>query len=234
MLITLCTCFCTEQMLVDALVFGVYKCVSSLLNVSVLLLLELDFKRVYFIQTGRIDTTSGKCCCYVQVPFCLFFVSVKWSTQPDPGGRLDPQSQAECSKELRESNIINRCFIALKMQNSATSPTWPRTPLLPTGGGPARLTFQGSRCRMMDLWELHWRRERKGSYGYFLQSDWGCKGVEAGEREDRFGVFSLIVFLFLTKVLCNALFRRPWMGKGRGREPPPRPPPQRRFLINEG
>lgn len=42
-------------MLVDALVFGVYKCVSSLLNVSVLLLLELDFKRVYFIQTGRID-----------------------------------------------------------------------------------------------------------------------------------------------------------------------------------
>lgn len=39
-------------MLVDALVFGVYKCVSSLLNVSVLLLLELDFKRVYFIQTG--------------------------------------------------------------------------------------------------------------------------------------------------------------------------------------
>lgn len=77
MLITLCTCFCTEQMLVDALVFGVYKCVSSLLNVSVLLLLELDFKRVYFIQTGRIDTTSGKCCCYVQVPFCLFFVSVK-------------------------------------------------------------------------------------------------------------------------------------------------------------
>lgn len=39
-------------MLVDALVVGVYKCVSSLLNVSVLLLLELDFKRVYFIQTG--------------------------------------------------------------------------------------------------------------------------------------------------------------------------------------
>lgn len=39
-------------MLVDALVFGVYKCVSSLLNVSVLPLLELDFKRVYFIQTG--------------------------------------------------------------------------------------------------------------------------------------------------------------------------------------
>ena len=38
-------------MLVDALVFAVYKCVSSLLNVSVLLLLELDFKRVYFIQT---------------------------------------------------------------------------------------------------------------------------------------------------------------------------------------
>lgn len=39
-------------MLIDALVFGVYKCVSSLLNVSVLLLLELDFKRVYFIQMG--------------------------------------------------------------------------------------------------------------------------------------------------------------------------------------
>lgn len=39
-------------MLVDALVVGVYKCVSSLLNVSVLLLLELDFKRVYFIQMG--------------------------------------------------------------------------------------------------------------------------------------------------------------------------------------
>lgn len=39
-------------MLIDALVFGVYKCVSSLLNVSVLPLLELDFKRVYFIQTG--------------------------------------------------------------------------------------------------------------------------------------------------------------------------------------
>lgn len=52
MLITLCTCFCTKQMLVDALVFGVYKCVSSLLNVSVLLLVELDFERVYFIQTG--------------------------------------------------------------------------------------------------------------------------------------------------------------------------------------
>lgn len=37
-------------MLIDALVFGVYKCVSSLLNVSVLPLLELDFNRVYFIQ----------------------------------------------------------------------------------------------------------------------------------------------------------------------------------------
>lgn len=33
-------------MLIDALVFGVYKCVSSLLDVSVLLLLELDLKRV--------------------------------------------------------------------------------------------------------------------------------------------------------------------------------------------
>lgn len=33
-------------MLVDALVFGVYKCVSSLLDVSVLLLLELDLKRL--------------------------------------------------------------------------------------------------------------------------------------------------------------------------------------------
>lgn len=37
-------------MLIDALVFGVYKCVSSLLDVSVLPLLELDIKRVYFIQ----------------------------------------------------------------------------------------------------------------------------------------------------------------------------------------
>lgn len=37
---------------IDALVFGVYKCVSNLLNVSVLPLVELDFKRFYFIQTG--------------------------------------------------------------------------------------------------------------------------------------------------------------------------------------
>lgn len=43
-------------MLIDALVFGVYKCVSSFLNVSVVPLLELDFKRVYFIQRGQIDT----------------------------------------------------------------------------------------------------------------------------------------------------------------------------------
>lgn len=32
--------------------WSLQMCVSSLLNVSVLLLLELDFKRIYFIHTG--------------------------------------------------------------------------------------------------------------------------------------------------------------------------------------
>lgn len=63
-------------MLVDA--FVVYKCVSSLLRVSVLPLLELDFKRVYFIQTDTrrtrlecFDTTSGRRRCCFQVPRCF-------------------------------------------------------------------------------------------------------------------------------------------------------------------
>lgn len=73
-----CTCFCTKQMLTaDASVVWVYKCLCSLLNVLVLRLLEIGFKRVYFIQTGGFgstrdecfQTSPGKCCC-VQVRFC--------------------------------------------------------------------------------------------------------------------------------------------------------------------
>lgn len=69
---------CTKQMLTaDASVVGVYKCLCSLLNVLVLRLLEIGFKRVYFIQTGGFgstrdecfQTSPGKCCC-VQVRFC--------------------------------------------------------------------------------------------------------------------------------------------------------------------
>lgn len=78
-------------MLVDALVFGVYKCVSSLLNVSVLPLLELDFKRVYFIQTEadrhmmsvvRLPQEDVDVM-YFQVPFLL--LNEEWpSLKPNP------------------------------------------------------------------------------------------------------------------------------------------------------
>lgn len=44
-------------MLVDALVFGVYKCVSSLLDVSVLLMLELETLREFFLCRQ----TCGEC-----------------------------------------------------------------------------------------------------------------------------------------------------------------------------
>lgn len=71
-----CTCFCTKRMLTaDASVVGVYKCLCSLLNVLVLRLLEIGFKRVYFIQMGGFGSTRGACqtgpgkdCC-VQVRF---------------------------------------------------------------------------------------------------------------------------------------------------------------------
>lgn len=98
-------------MLVDALVFGVYKRVSILLHVSVLPLLELDFKRVYFIQMGRLgtrdecfETTSGRCCCYFQVPF----LTVKWrkglnQSKPKPCGCFGTSIRDECSKKLHKS-----------------------------------------------------------------------------------------------------------------------------------
>lgn len=41
-----------QTLTADALVFGVYKCLCSLLDVLVLLMLEIDLKRVYFIHPG--------------------------------------------------------------------------------------------------------------------------------------------------------------------------------------
>lgn len=74
-----CTCFCTKQMLTaDASVFGVYKCLCSLLNVLVLLLLEIDLKRVYLFHTGAFGPTRDECfqsspgkhCCVLRYVFC--------------------------------------------------------------------------------------------------------------------------------------------------------------------
>lgn len=92
-------------MLIDALVFGVYKCVSSLLNVSVVPLLELDFKRLYFIQP-RADRHITVCVlrlpqedviAIVRYPFLLVNEQLP-SLKLNPC--VAPQSEIECLKEL--------------------------------------------------------------------------------------------------------------------------------------
>ncbi len=105
-------------MLIDALVFGVYKCVSSLLNVSVLLLLELDFKRVYFIQTGADRHVTS----VLRLPqedvvaiFRYLFLLLDEelpSLKPNLWMLLAPQSETECLKELHKSKTV--CYYTEK------------------------------------------------------------------------------------------------------------------------
>lgn len=195
-------------MLVDALVFGVYKCVTSLLNVSVLPLLELDFKRVYFIQTGRLDTrdecfetTSGRCCCYFQVPF----LAVKWRVAQSKTKSLWMLCHLNqrlnvgrsCINQVLKNCVLLNAKVIMEIELLYLHRL---SDILLMGGGLVNLTFHELRWHLLDLWD-YWKRSIRV---FSTIIDWGCVALLQGKGKiARFAVFCFIVFLSWPK--CYAM-----------------------------
>lgn len=192
-----CTCFCTKQMLTaDASVVGVYKCLCSLLNVLVSLLLEIDFKRVYFIHAGAFgptrdecfQTSPGKHCC-VQVPFV--FAAERWVARTSRSieafrwtlnvKRKQHKSKRRVWMNWDRKNVLFFIFFAKLSYFICMDFDSPREAV---------------------LWVLHSMRwqwlvgqmyaENKDRYGYYYNHRLAIHGVMAAEEESKLGWLFLV------------------------------------------
>lgn len=190
---TLCTCFCTKQMLIDALVFGVYKCVSSLLNVSVLPLLELDFKRVYFIQMGADRYMMS----VLRLPqehvmmlyifrYLFLLLNEEWpSLKRNPCGCSCTSIRDWIFKGatwIKDWKTVF-CYTANAKLVSKIELFCLHgfSDILLMGGCLINLTFHELRWHLLDLWDVHWKRSIR--VFFFTIIDWGCKALLQGKRK---------------------------------------------------
>lgn len=210
-----CTCFCTKQMLTaDASVFGVYKCLCSLLNVLVLLLLEIDLKRVYLFHTGAFGPTRDECfqsspgkhCCVLRYVFCCGTMSCQneqfhWGVLPFRR-RLNVKRKQRKSKRSVWINWDRNNFFFFFCQ---TKLLYLHGLWLPTWGSLVRFAFHEVAIVVCQMYA-----ENTDQYGYNYNHRLAMHGVVAVEENGNLvGCFSRFVSCLLTKVLHNSVSKHP-------------------------